>query len=72
MAKRLPKGKDIPVTSEWGNGEIVRYAKIKGQREYQIRLGPAHFVYLRRKDFRLACDIIPYKTLVRLREIEGH
>jgi hypothetical protein len=69
MSKRLRTGKGIKVKSVHfdGLGEIVRSYRWDGSQEYEIRLGPAHFIYLRRKDFELTDFIIKYDTLVKLR-----
>lgn len=42
--------------------------QVLGTREYEIRLGPAHFVYLQRKDFDLVDSIIKFASLVKLRQ----
>lgn len=70
MPKRLKNGKGIKVRSDWGDGEIVRsYTHpMLGMREYEIRLGPAHFIYLQRKDFDLVDSIVKFDTLVKLRQ----
>lgn len=72
MAKRLRYGKGIKVRSAYfdGVGEIVRLwiSDINGPREYEIRLGPAHFIYLQRKDFDLVDSIIKFDALVKLRQ----
>lgn len=72
MAKRLKSGKGIKVRSEYfaGQGEIVRswVHPMRSGREYEIRLGPAHFIYLQRCDFALVDGIIKFDTLVKLRQ----
>lgn len=72
MAKRLKYGKGIKVRSAYfqGDGEIVRsYTHPRlGGIEYEIRLGPAHFIYLQRKDFELVDSVIKFDTLVKLRQ----
>lgn len=72
--KRLQKGKGIKVRSEYfdGDGELVRSYKLPGHpdgpTEYEIRIGPAHFIYMRRKDFELVDTVIKFDTLVKLRQ----
>lgn len=72
--KRLQKGKGIKVRSEYfdGDGELVRSYKLPGRADgaiqYEIRLGPAHFIYLQREEFELVDTIIRFDTLVKLRQ----
>lgn len=72
MTKRLKYGKGIKVRSAYfqGDGEIVRSWVRNGQRSYEIRLGPAHFIYLQRADFELVDSVIKFDTLVKLRQTE--
>ena len=73
MAQRLAKGKGIRVrvtVPGWNEeGEIVRSYRRGGKKEYEIRLGPSHFIYLERSQFEIIDTVIPFRTLARLRDL---
>lgn len=70
--KRLKKGKGIRVRHWNEEGEVVSAYRLNGVRYYEIRIGPAHFVSLPRKEFELLDFIIKFDTLKKLRETENY